>query len=201
MFWEGSPAAPLVLPTAAPWLQLLVVGCGAGAGVGRSRPSASMRARRCARGAKEELARHGGEAGSVRVRVVCTGRCEAGAGWTSRPRAPMRGGRPRTRPRSASSSRPAREVGFTRPILDEAQIALIAGQLRGRGDGDDPHRARLARSDEPRRILAKSVPANLSSRGSGAPLEQIRERVVDVGEPELVAEVQRPARHDPLPAA
>jgi hypothetical protein len=103
--------------------------------------------------AKDELARAGDVAGSVRVRVVCTEPVEAGerldlaaAGANAR--------------RAVEDSTtvgylevPGPAIPFTRPILDEAEVALIVDgsgarglatildALRSRGGGESPREA------------------------------------------------------------
>ena len=105
------------------------------------------------RGARDELARAGEEVHSVRVRVLCVdpvlkgGRLDlAAAGANAR--------------RAVEDSTavgyleaPGAAIPFTRPILDEAQVALIVGgsggrgmatvldALRSRGDSESPREA------------------------------------------------------------
>ena len=111
---------------AATVLAVVVSGCGEGSGVGEGATvSVYVSAPLCA-GAKQELARHGAQAGSVRVRVVCVKDAEE------------RGGRLDLSTAGANARRatedsttvgyieaPGPEASFTRPILDEAQIALF----------------------------------------------------------------------------
>ena len=103
--------------------------------------------------AKAELARSGAEAGGVRVRVVCTEPVESG----ERLDLATAGANARRATEDSTAvgylEAPGPAIPFTRPILDEAEVALIVGSsggsgiatvldaLRARGDAESPREA------------------------------------------------------------
>jgi hypothetical protein len=147
----GRGGRALVLSTAA--LVAVLFGCGEDSGVSEGATVSVYAGDAVCGGAKDELSRAGAEAGSVRVRVICAKPVEGGrrldlaaAGANAR--------------RAIEDSRtvayvegPGPANSFTRPILDEAGVALIVdttgargmntilGALRSRGDGEGPREA------------------------------------------------------------
>jgi hypothetical protein len=103
--------------------------------------------------ARHELARAGGEAGSVRVRIVCTAPVEAGG----RLDLAAAGANARRAVEDSTAvgylEAPGAATPFTRPILDEAEVALIVEDsgargmatvldaLRSRGGSESPREA------------------------------------------------------------
>ena len=131
----------------------VLVGCGGGSGVEEGATVSVYAGEGVCPGAKAELARAGNEVKSVRVRVVCAGSVERGG------RLDLAGAGANAR-RATQDSRtvayleargPA--VTFVRPILDEAEVALILegsgvrgmatvlDALRSRGDAESPREA------------------------------------------------------------
>ena len=103
--------------------------------------------------------------------------------------------RPRTRPPSPTSARPAREATrFSHTILDAAGIAQVSG-TSGRAALAKIFGAIEAAGDAGN--LREVVFEELGARG----LDQVLERGVDLGEVELVAEIEGAAGEDSLPAA
>jgi hypothetical protein len=102
-----------------------IAGCGSGSGVGEGATvSVYVSAPLCSR-AKQELVRHGAHAGSVRVRVLCLKDAESGG----RVDLATAGANARRATEDSTTvgfvEAPGPEASFTRPILDEAEIALI----------------------------------------------------------------------------
>ncbi len=142
----------LVLLTAAlPAVALF--GCGEGSGVEEGAAVSVYAGAAVCRGAKDELARAGAQVGPVRVRVVCTE--PVGAGGRLDLAAAGANARRAIEDSTAVGylEAPGRAIAVTRPILDEAQVALIVGDsggrdistvldaLRERGDGESPREA------------------------------------------------------------
>ncbi len=106
-------------------LALALVGCGSGEGVADGATVTVYAGASVCAGAKAELARAGEEAGSVKVRVLCTKPVEAGG----RLDLAAAGANARRAVQDSSSvaylETPGRAVRFTRPILDEADLRMI----------------------------------------------------------------------------
>ena len=105
---------------------LSIASCGSGSGVSDGATvSVYASAPLCAE-AKAELVRHGAEANGVRVRVLCLKDAEESGGRVDLATA---GANARRATEDSTTvgfiEPPGREAGFTRPILDEAAIALI----------------------------------------------------------------------------
>jgi branched-chain amino acid transport system substrate-binding protein len=101
-------------------------GCGSGSGVSDGATvSVYVSAPLCA-GAKRELVRRGAEAGPARVRASCLKDAEGSGGRLDLATA---GANARRATEDSSTvafvETPGPEASFTRPILDEAEIALI----------------------------------------------------------------------------
>lgn len=149
---EGVTRPSLVLPIAA-LLAAVIVGCGGGSGVEAGATVSVYAGASVCPGAKHDLARAGEEVGPVRVRVVCTEPVEAGG----RLDLATTGANARRAVQDSTAvgylEAPGPAIPFTRPILDEAQVALIVGgsggrgmttvlgALRSRGDGESPREA------------------------------------------------------------
>lgn len=141
-----------VLPTAA-LVAVAILGCGGGSGVEEGATVSVYAGAAVCSGAKAELARAGNEVESVRVRVVCAEPVEAG-GRLDLATAGANGRRAvEDSTAVAYLEAPGDAIPFTRPILDEAQVALIVGgsgargmatvldALRSRGDSESPREA------------------------------------------------------------
>jgi hypothetical protein len=103
-----------------------IAGCGNGSGVSEGATvSVYVSAPLCA-GAKRELVRRGAEAGSVRVRASCLKDAEESGGRVDLATA---GANARRATEDSTTvgfiEAPGPEASFTRPILDEAEIALV----------------------------------------------------------------------------
>jgi hypothetical protein len=125
----GTRTRRLLALAAATALLVTGAGCGGGAEVGEGAAvSVYVSAPMCAE-ARRQLARHGAEAGSVRVRVDCLPGAARRRGGLDLARI---GADARTATEDSASvafvELPGRGVAFSRPILDEAEIALIAGR-------------------------------------------------------------------------
>jgi hypothetical protein len=148
--WGSRPF--LVLPIVA-LVAGVLVGCGGGSGVEEGATVSVYAGAALCPEAKDALMRAGEEVNSVRVRVVCTGPVEAGG------RLDLAAAGANARRTTEDSSTvayleaPGPAVTFMRPILDEAEIALIADRLgaramattlealRSRGGGESPREA------------------------------------------------------------
>jgi hypothetical protein len=100
--------------------------CGENSGVGEGATvNVYVSAPQCAE-ARAELARHGAEANGVRVRVLCLKDAEEGAGRLD---LAIAGANARQATEDSTTvgfiEAPGPEASFTRPILDEAEIALV----------------------------------------------------------------------------
>jgi hypothetical protein len=131
----------------------VLAGCGGGSGVEEGATVSVYAGAAVCPGAKDELGRAGDEVGSVRVRVVCTEPVQAGG----RLDLAVAGANARRAVEDSTAvgylEAPGPAIPFTRPILDEAQVALIvAGSgargmatvldaLRVRGDAESPREA------------------------------------------------------------
>jgi hypothetical protein len=150
---RGGVTRPFLgLPTAA-LVAAVLVGCGEGSGVGEGATVNVYAGAAVCAGAKDELARAGEEAGSVGVRVVCTEPVEA----KGRLDLAATGADARRAVEDSSSvaylAAPGPAIAFTRPILDEADLRLIATSsgtdgmatvlrlLDSRGGGESPREA------------------------------------------------------------
>ena len=103
-----------------------VAGCGEGSGVSEGATvNVYVSASLCA-DAKQELVRHGAEANGVRVRVLCLKDAEESGGRLDLATA---GANARRATEDSTTvgfiEPPGPEASFTRPILDEAEIALV----------------------------------------------------------------------------
>jgi hypothetical protein len=132
---------------------LALAGCGEGSGVsGGATVTVYAGADVCAQ-ARHELTRAGGKVDSVRVRVVCARPVEAGGGLDLA----AAGSNARRAVEDSTTvgylEAPGPAIPFTRPILDEAEVALIVDgsgarglatildALRSRGGGESPREA------------------------------------------------------------
>jgi hypothetical protein len=111
----------------------VLVGCGGSSGVEEGATVDVYAGAAVCAGAKDELARAGEEAGSVRVRVVCAAPVETGdrldlATVGANARRAVEGSAT-----VAYLEAPGPAIRFTRPILDEAEVALIVGRSGARG--------------------------------------------------------------------
>ena len=196
MFWEGVTRPSLVLPTAALVAAVLVR---LRSWLRRRGGSDRQRLRRggglCGAKARAGAGGRGGRLGPGpgRLRRAGRGRRQAGPGA---PSAPTPAARSRTRPPSPTWKRRPRDRASPARSSTKPRIAQIVGALRRR-------RARwptILDAIGAARGSAGELAAPKSVDGEPPPLEQVRQRLVDVGEAELVAQVQRPPRHDPLAA-
>jgi len=148
----GGTRPSLALPTAA-LLAVVLFGCGEGSGVEEGATVSVYAGAAVCPDARAELARAGDEVESVRVRVLCVAPVERGG----RLDLAVAGANARRATEDSSSvayieaRRPA--VSFIRPILDEAEVALILDgsgaegvatvldALRSRGGGESPREA------------------------------------------------------------
>ncbi len=106
-------------------LLLVGVGCGEGGVSEGATVHVYVSSSLCAE-AKRELARHGGEAGKLKVSVVCLGDAEAGGRLDL---AALGAAARRVTEDSASVAyveAPGPGNRFTRPIVDQAEIAFVA---------------------------------------------------------------------------
>jgi hypothetical protein len=131
-------------------LLLSIAGCGEESGVSEGATVNVYAGAAVCPGAEQELARSGAQAGGVRVRVVCTVSVEA------RGRLDLAAAGENARRAVEDSSAvayleaPGPAIPVTRPILDEADLSLIAASsgaqgmatvlnaLRSRGDDELP---------------------------------------------------------------
>jgi hypothetical protein len=148
----GGTRPSLGLPIAA-LVAAVLAGCGADSGVEEGATVNVYAGAAICPGAKRELGRAGEKAGSVRVRVVCTEPVEVGG----RLDLAAAGANARRVIEDSTTvgylEAPGPAIPFTRPILDEAEVALIVDgsgakgvatildALRSRGDGESPREA------------------------------------------------------------
>jgi len=132
---EGVTRPSLVLPTAA-LLAVVLFGCGEGSGVGEGATVRVYAGAAVCGGAKDELARAGDEAESVRVRVVCAGPVERGGRLDLAAAGANARGAVEDSTTVGYLEAPGPAIPFTRPILDEADVALIVGSSGARGMAD-----------------------------------------------------------------
>jgi hypothetical protein len=149
---EGVTRPSLVLPTAA-LVAAVFAGCGEGSGVEEGATVRIYAGAAVCPGAKDELRRAGEKVGSVRVRVVCAAPVEAGGKLDLA----TAGANARHAVEDSTTvgylEAPGAAIPFTRPILDEAEVALIVGgsgasgmatvldALRSRGGSESPREA------------------------------------------------------------
>jgi hypothetical protein len=142
----------LILPTAV-LVAAVLFGCGEGSGIDEGATVSVYAGAAVCPGATGELRRAGEEAGSVRVRVVCAAPVEAGGSLDLA----AAGANARRAVEDSTAvgylEAPGSALPFTRPILDEAEIALIVERsgaramatvldaLRSRGGGESPREA------------------------------------------------------------
>ena len=190
---RGPCAAPS--PSRSPSRRSSLVGRVRGRrGCRTGRPSRPTSSRPLCAGAKRELAREpeAAPARSASASSACRARGAAASAEPRRRSAPTPAAPPRTRPRSPTSRHPTAPPASPPRSSNAADIASIYSQLRRIRDGAS------AQSDPAGRRLGSSAGSRSSTPCNG--LEQVVQRLVQIGMPELVPEVQRPPRNHPLSA-
>ena len=126
----------LVLGVGAGLSLLAIAGCGSGSEVGEGAKVAVYVSQPLCAEAREDLARKHGEAGGAKVQVVCI----ADAAEKGRLDLARAGAEARRATQDSTTvafvERPGREVEFTRPILDEAGIAVLVGDSGAKAIGE-----------------------------------------------------------------
>lgn len=119
LVWGGVAAALLSTP----------VGCGNSSEVSEGAHVAVYVSKPLCGEARQELAKHSSEAGGVKVRAVCLPSAESKGGRVDLARAGA-GARRATEDSTAVAflAAPGREGSFTEPILEKAEIALVANR-------------------------------------------------------------------------